>query len=128
MTEKGNIETGRRGEEAACTYLEGLGHVIVARNWRCAHKEVDIVSLQGDELHFIEVKSRMSSSFAAPEVNVTGVKMANIVSAAKSFLHSKAAANLPHNLEIIFDVVTVVLEGNKPEITYFPNAYKAIYV
>ncbi|MCQ2158236.1 MAG: YraN family protein [Bacteroidales bacterium] len=128
MTGQGHITTGQQGENAACAYLESLGHTIVARNWRSAHKEVDIISLTGDELHFVEVKSRTSSSFAAPEVNVTRSKMSNIISAARAFLHSKAAQGLPRNLEVIFDVVAVVLESAKPQITYYPNAYKAIYV
>ena len=128
MTETVRNMTGRRGEDAACAYLEALGHSLVARNWRSSHKEVDIISLFGDELHFVEVKTRRSSDFVSPEVNVTRAKMSNVISAAKSFLHSASARNLPRNLEILFDVVTVVLEGNEPEITYYPNAYKAIYV
>ena len=51
-------KTGIRGEDKACEYLVGLGHVILERNWRHSHQEVDIISLFGNELHVVEVKSK----------------------------------------------------------------------
>ena len=50
--------TGKRGEDEACGLLVSLGHSILERNWRHGHKEVDIISLAGNELHIVEVKSK----------------------------------------------------------------------
>ena len=33
---------GKKGEDAACTYLERKGYVICRRNYRCRYGEIDI--------------------------------------------------------------------------------------
>ena len=60
--------TGKRGEAAVADYLTAKGHTIVARNWRCGHLELDIVSLDKTGLHFVEVKTRSSACFVQPDV------------------------------------------------------------
>lgn len=54
-----HVETGRRGEALAAAYLTGHGYRVVARNWRCAHGEIDIVAedLDGTAV-VVEVKTR----------------------------------------------------------------------
>lgn len=50
-------ELGRRGEDLAATHLEGLGLVILTRNWRCREGELDIVATDGlSHLVICEVK------------------------------------------------------------------------
>ncbi|MBP5634003.1 ribonuclease HII [Candidatus Saccharibacteria bacterium] len=53
-----NVEAGHKGEDAAAKYLEGLGHIILARNWKTKWCEIDIVSEIGDVFYFVEVKYR----------------------------------------------------------------------
>ena len=54
----GHNEFGIRGEEVAVAHLIGKGYSIVERNWRCGHKEVDIIAMKASELVFVEVKTR----------------------------------------------------------------------
>ena len=49
---------GKKGEEAACAYLERKGYVICRRNYRCRYGEIDIIAAKGGELSFVEVKTR----------------------------------------------------------------------
>ncbi|MBR5076275.1 MAG: YraN family protein [Bacteroidales bacterium] len=120
---------GRRGEEEASSYLARLGHRILARNWRSGHLELDIVSLLGRELHIVEVKSRVAPVMAEPEQNVRRDKQRRMVAAANAFLHSAERKELPADLEIIFDVLSVVFFGNGAdfEIEYYPNAFIPLY-
>ena len=37
---------GQRGEQAAAEYLAAQGFRIIARNWRCAEGEIDIVAVE----------------------------------------------------------------------------------
>lgn len=53
-----NVEAGHKGEDAAAKYLEGLGHKILARNWKTKWCEIDIVSEKDDVFYFVEVKYR----------------------------------------------------------------------
>ncbi len=121
---------GRKGEEEAGRYLAGLGHRILARNWRGGHLELDIVSLLGNELHIVEVKSRVAPVMAAPERNVGYDKQRRMVAAARAFLRSSAARSLPGDLEIFFDVISVVFSGSGPDfaIDYYPQAFIPVYV
>ena len=53
-----NVEAGHKGEDAAAKHLEGLGHKILARNWKTKWCEIDIISELDDVLYFCEVKYR----------------------------------------------------------------------
>lgn len=118
--------TGKRGEDEACRYLENLGHLILARNWRGGRVELDIVSLGPDGLHFVEVKSRTAPCQAPPEVNVNRVKQKNIVAAASRFLATVGRGKFG-NAEIFFDVITVVFDGASTIVEYFPVAFIPMY-
>lgn len=123
-------ETGRKGEEQACLHLRGLGQSIVARNWRCSRQEIDIVSLSEGVLHFVEVKTRTAPAVADPALNVNYGKRGNLVKGARAFLNSKDRMALPEDLEISFDVITVIFhkETDRYEIEYYPNAFIPVYV
>ena len=125
ISDRGTI--WKRGEEIAAHHLRKLGHEIVARNWRCSHLELDIVSLEGQVLHIVEVKSREVPSSSAPEDAVGPVKQKKLVAAAKAFLNSKDRKPLPEDLEIWFDVITVLIDGPDYEIEYYPQAFIPIY-
>ncbi len=122
-------KVGRRGEDEACQYLIGKGHTIVERNWRRGHRETDIISLKGNELHFVEVKSRTEPTAADPEVNVNRAKRRNMISCALAFLNGTGRRQLPEDLEICLDVLTVVFhaDGKVSEIEYYPKAFIPIY-
>ncbi|MBP5488645.1 MAG: YraN family protein [Bacteroidales bacterium] len=121
--------TGKRGEQEACRYLESLGHTIVERNWRHSHKEVDIISVSGGNiLHIVEVKSKTEPVAAQPELSVNGKKMQNLAAAARGYLRSAGRIYLPKDLEVVFDVVSVVFSDHGTRVEYFPQAYIPAYV
>jgi putative endonuclease len=118
---------GRNGEDEAARYLEGLGHTIVCRNWRNSHLELDIISLCRNVLHIVEVKSRTAPAMAEPELNVNSSKRRRMVAAAGAFLGSDQRALLPDDLEVFFDVLTVVFDGPDFDIEYYPQAFIPTY-
>ena len=120
---------GRRGEQEAGDYLARLGHRILARNWRCGHLELDLVTLTGNELHIVEVKSRTAPVMAEPQRNVGREKQRRLVAAAQAFLHSDERKNLPADLEVFFDVLSVVFYGTGADfaVDYFPKAFIPLY-
>lgn len=116
---------GRRGEDEACRYLAGLGHRILARNWRGGRLELDIISLARDGLHIVEVKSRVAPVMAEPQRNVGREKQRRMVAAAQAFLRSDERKRLPADLEIFFDVMSVIFYGSGADfdIEYYPKAF-----
>ncbi len=118
-------ETGRRGEDAAAQWLSARGHRILDRNWRGGRVELDIVSADASGIHFVEVKSRTAPVAADPSVNVNHMKMKNLQSAAQRWLHSHAGFL---ELEVFFDVITVVFDSETTHLNYYPQAFIPIHV
>jgi len=65
---------GRQGEQLAVDFLTEAGLAVLARNWRCADGEIDIVALDGRTLVVCEVKTRSGVRFGSPLEAVTGLK------------------------------------------------------
>lgn len=119
--------TGKEGEDLACRYLTERGHVILKRNWRAGHLEVDLITLYGDGLHFVEVKTRRPPVQGRPQDSVNAEKQRNLANAAKRFLNGKEGKRLG-DLEIIFDVMSIVIGPETTEIDYIQQAFIPIYI
>ena len=127
------METARRRlgdlvEDQACSHLERLGHVVLERNWRHSHLEIDIISRDPEGLHFVEVKSRTAPVSAAPEENVTPAKQKKVAAAALRYLNGTRDPRLRGNLEVSFDVVAVTFDGGEEKVEWFPNAFYPMYL
>jgi putative endonuclease len=97
--------TGKKGEDLAAAYLAQTGYWIVERNYRCIFGEIDIVAWEGETLVFVEVKSRRTEAFGAPQVAVGSVKQDKISRIALNYLSEKHLRHHPAR----FDVVAVKL-------------------
>ena len=93
---------GIKGENAAVKYLEDCGMIILARNFRCKAGELDIVALDGDEMVFVEVKTRRDDAFAEAREFVDTRKCERIRATASLWLASNETEKQPR-----FDVIEV---------------------
>ncbi|HKP39251.1 MAG TPA: YraN family protein [Pyrinomonadaceae bacterium] len=110
-----HFELGRRGEALALEHLEQAGYQIVAanfilpigRNLRDAvvNAEIDIVAYDGPTLCFVEVKTRASDDFAAPQVNVDLRKRRQIARASLAYRRMLGLMDAKYR----YDIVTVVM-------------------
>lgn len=100
--------TGKLGEQMAVKYLLAKGYTIIYRNWRHGNWEVDIIATQKNMLHFIEVKTRRTSTFGHPEEGVSKNKIKYLMSAAEEFL-----LQYPKWKLIQFDILSITIEKNK---------------
>lgn len=119
--------TGRQGEDIACRLLEGKGHLILERNFRTGHLEIDIISKAADGIHFVEVKARRENIQAPPQENVDLTKQRRIARAANGFLRSRRGIPFGSS-ECHFDIVAVTFTKNTAQVEYFPDAYIPIYL
>ena len=122
-----NNQIGRMGEDAVCQYLMECGHGILERNWRTGYLEIDIISLDKNGIHFVEVKSRVAPVMAEPEENVGWVKQKRVARAALRYLSEQKSKGF-HDMEVHMDVAAVVFSGGKVSISYFGDAYIPIYI
>lgn len=121
------MELGRRGEDVACGFLTGKGHTILERNFRSGHLEIDIISLDRNGVHFVEVKSRVAPVAVSPEENVTVSKQRKVASAALRYLHTAKDQRVFADMEVNFDVVAVTFDGGEEIVEWFPNAFYPMY-
>ena len=94
------------GEEVAVEYLECKGYTICHRDWRMGHRDIDIVAYDGEEIVFVEVKTRRNNYFCNPEEAVDERKIQNLLIAAEAYVSAYEIDNPTR-----FDVITIV--GNK---------------
>jgi putative endonuclease len=111
---------GRRGEDYAHRYLRRAGFTVLARNYRPGggEAEVDIVARDGDIVVFVEVKSRSSAEFGAPDRAIDTAKQRNITRAARSYA---TKAGIPWN-QVRFDTISIVFT-EPPSIIHHQDAF-----
>ena len=100
--------TGSLGEEMAVKHLLDIGYTLLHRNWRHKNWETDIIATKNFKLHFIEVKTRRTTTFGYPEDDVSKKKIKNLMGAAEEFLLLYPGWKL-----IQFDILSITMEKNK---------------
>ena len=110
-----HLALGARGERLAADLLERAGYRLVAANFKLpvgrnlrgavVQAEIDLVAYDGDTLCFVEVKTRRSDEFSAPEANVDLRKQRQITRAARAFRRAFGLTGAPHR----YDVVSLVI-------------------
>lgn len=111
---------GEWGEKVAAIHLEAKGYEIVARNWRCARGEIDLVARAGDELVFVEVKTRRGRAMGTPEEGVTPHKARRLLELARHYLYENEIDEVAWRV----DMVAVELDdgGKLVRCEHVPNA------
>ncbi len=107
---------GKRGERLAEQYLKKQGYTLVKRNYKTPYGEADLVFTQGDEIVFVEVKTRTSASFATAKQAVNHEKQAR---------YRKIALHYGKGTEpnARFDVVEIYATEDGYQINHLPNAF-----
>lgn len=100
-------ELGKEGEDRATAHLLAEGYAIRHRNWRCGHKELDIVAEKDRTLVVVEVKTRRNSAFGAPEEALSPDKLSRIIDSTDAYLRMYAI-----DLPVRFDVISIVTDDN----------------
>jgi len=100
-------DLGLRGERHARLMLEGRGYGFIAANWHCAAGELDLVMLDGEELVFVEVKTRRGERAGRADEAVSPAKARRMLAAAEWFI-----ADNPEHHDRIWrcDLVAITVE------------------
>jgi putative endonuclease len=111
---------GRLGEQLAAERLVTLGYLIVDRNYRCGHGELDFVARQDDCWVFVEVRTRHGERFGTPEQSITPRKRAHLIAAAQHYLQAHALADVPWRIDVV--AVDIGPGGRLRRLDVIPNA------
>ena len=119
--EQGNRALGADGENRAAADLARRGYTIVARNVRAGGVEMDVIARRGRVLAFIEVKTRRSHRFGAPEESVDARKRARLVRGAMAWLREHPA----RNAIVRFDVIVCEFQHDSWQLRHIESAFDA---
>ena len=110
--------TGRRAEDEACRYLEGLGFALLERNHRTRWSEIDIIARKKDLILFVEVRSRTGETFGIPEESLNHRKINRLARAALWYI-----GRLGSSCRYRIDAVCVVFDpaGGVTRLDHYEN-------
>lgn len=106
------LSLGARGEKAAANYLKKQGYIIIATNYCNNHGrrlgEIDIIAKDGDEIVFVEVKTRTDNK-STPEENITSSKLYKITKIASFYISKNHLLDATYR----FDAITLIADTQK---------------
>lgn len=107
---------GAGGEEKAAKYLKKNGYKILERNFKCRFGEVDIIAEKDGAVAFIEVKTRSSDYFGAPNEAVDKRRQFRYIKTAEYYFAGREI-----DCVVRFDIIEVF----KGEINHIESAFSA---
>ncbi|GIV10387.1 MAG: UPF0102 protein [Fimbriimonadales bacterium] len=119
---KNRVQIAHAGEERAAQYLQARGYTLLARNWRKREGELDIVAMEGDALVFVEVKTRRTRTYGAPEESIDARKQAQLARLAQRFIDEHPQLRFR---ECRFDVAVVDMTVLPVQVRLYTNAFDA---
>lgn len=109
-------DRGQAAEDAAVAHLVRRGVSIVERNFRCRIGELDVIAREGDELIFVEVRSRADDAHGDAAWAVGPRKQRQLARVAEAYLSLRQ----PRFDSCRFDVVAVTGD----DIEWFRDAFR----
>ena len=124
---------GKRGEQLAAEYLEGLGFSVISINKQVSHDEIDIIAEDEKYIVFAEVKSRAQTEsnrrYGRPALAVGYEKKQNLLRSVSEYLRREHPGKQPRIdvIEVYFPPIhedtPIEVEKLVPlEIKHFRNA------
>ncbi|GCE13190.1 YraN family protein [Tengunoibacter tsumagoiensis] len=111
---------GRTGERLAAEQIERQGYIILERNFRCGYGEIDLVAEEGNELVFVEVKTRRGQAYGLPEEAVTLRKQRKLRQVANAYLDLHACFERDWRIDVV--AVQLSISGRLEEIRIYQYA------
>lgn len=111
-------ELGLLGEKRAQDFLLAKGYKIRTTNYQAGRLEIDIIAEKDGWLVIVEVRTRSTDAFLAPEETIDIRKIRNLVNAAGSYIKRYNWQG-----ETRFDVISVMPEGDEYKIEHIEDAF-----
>ena len=111
---------GKKGEDAAVSFLKDNGYKILLRNYKTNLGEIDIIACDKGTICFIEVKTRQSDRFGLPAEAISESKQRQISKAALIFLKEKKLLDKKAR----FDVISVFYSKDAPRLDLIKDAFE----
>ena len=91
----------------------------MTRNFRCRSGELDLIMRDGEQLVFVEVRSRRHARYGTPAESVTRTKQQRLLRTAALYLQRQRP-----DLPCRFDVVAILESGGEPQVEWIRDAFQ----
>lgn len=95
------LELGFSGETRSIRYLKKAGYKFISRNYRCPFGEIDIIAKNGNDICFIEVKTRRSDNFGLPQESVDRHKRDKLMRTAMFYMKEKKLKDCSYRFDVV---------------------------
>ncbi|MEO6211604.1 MAG: YraN family protein [Gemmatimonadaceae bacterium] len=112
---------GAEGERIAAVWLAQKGWRILDRRFRNGHRDLDLVAERSGVVAFVEVKTRRGEAFGHPVEAVNWRKQRELCRSAAVWI----ARHGDEEQAFRFDVVGVLIEGDRVRVRHVENAFAA---
>jgi putative endonuclease len=124
---KTDVPLGQHGEDLACKYLRQCGLKILARNYRCPVGEIDIIAYsrrtckiaKANTILFVEVKTRQSDRYIAPEETVSEDQQLHIKKSAAYYLTQRDSGDA----NVRYDIIGILMTPSGPKVNHIHHAF-----
>ncbi len=113
---------GREGEDRAAKFLVKQGYKILERNYSTRSGEIDLIALHNGEVVFVEVKTRTSDAYGAPELAVTPQKQRRMIKAALGYIKYKKLHQVPCRFDVV--AITAAAAAAEDGVELIQNAFE----
>ena len=110
---------GEHGERVAARWLVRKGWRILARRFRCGHRDIDLVARRGGTVAFVEVKARRDRTFGDPVAAVHWRKQRELGRSARVWVARFGEPGLAYR----FDVIGVLADGRRVRVRHVEDAF-----
>src|SRR4051812_38191715 len=111
-------ELGKKGEALAAEHLRKNGYSVMEQNYCWQKAEVDIIANKGNQMIFVEVKTRESAYLNDPSLMVPLKKQKQIIKAADAYMKEAA-----EELDARFDIISIITNNKYTKIEHIEDAF-----
>jgi len=105
---RANQARARLAEDLVAAWYQRNGYEVIARNWRCARGELDVVAWRDGVLVVCEVKARRNGELGDAFESITPRKVLRIRRATAMFIAaSRSDVSVPQFSEVRFDAAAI---------------------
>lgn len=117
-------DKGSLGEHIAKEFLEHLGLTYLQSNWSWKTGEIDLIFQDGDTRVFVEVRSRVATTFGEGMETVYWQKQQKLIKTARMY---QVKEDYWGNAR--FDVISILLrQGKQPIVTHIKDAFDTMSI
>lgn len=114
------VRIGSLAEDAAVNFLQQHQLLVLKRNFRCKHGEIDLIAKDNDFLVFIEVRYRKNAAYGSAAESIDNRKQLKIQNAAQFFMQKHSWAQ---KVQCRFDVIVMSKDIAAPNIEWIKDAF-----